>query len=219
MENCARRPIVILYAILLVSQYGCRTSKITEVESNKHRVVHELKDSTMTVINSLLEPLSLFNECGYLNLKSKDLCSFNLNNMAYLKCVRSKKENLKLYSDVMSQITKEVDFNDLCYIRYIWQIEDLNDPTSFATAIELLKHDWQPEGELLSVYYAPVYQYANDLLILPHIKYIDGKPWFEYFEKDEMRLLMYHEEINFMNYYYQIKDLWESGRITLTSEE
>lgn len=218
MENYAWRKTVVLQAIVLIGLLGCRTSRTTGGENDKHQNDHGLKDSTMTRINSLLEPLSGFDECGTVNLTSKDLCSFNLNNMEYLKCVRSKRENLELYSDVMSQITKEVKFDNLCYIRYIWHIKSLNDPKSFTTAVELLKNDWQPEYDPnASIYYGPVNEYAHNFLIEPHIKSIDGKTYQEYINEDAAN--RHFHVISTEEYYQQIKDLWESGRIVLNSEQ
>jgi len=214
MENYARWKIVFFVVIVFMLLQGCSTSRNQPIPSKEVDGVNV--DSAMILANNLIKSLEI-NGCGKGYSQSEDLCDFNHHNLSFLKCVRSKEEYKELYAEVMSQITRKIKYDNTCYVRYFWHIEELDDPVTFSTSIELLQNNYAPAFDPdASISYAPVNEYVNNHLITPHIKYIDGKQLGEYWVQNPN---LYFGIADSYTYYKNIKDLWESGRITLTSQE
>jgi len=220
MENNAQGKLVTLtaYIFFLIIVGGCVTKNVIKPKSRTKSATIETGYPNMNLINSKLVQLDTLG-CGKVNTSCEWLGQVLVSNGELFDCLKKNEETAQMLRKVLCEITPLVDFEaNLHFVNFISEIKDYGDPDFFALYVELLKNDWHPGYDLnASIHYAPVNEYVNNFLIEPHIKSIDGKTYQEYINEDAAN--RHFHVISTEEYYQQIKELWESGRITLTSEE
>jgi len=220
MERNAQVKLItlIVYIFSLVITGGCGPKKAIKPNSSKETETIQIAEPAAKTTKDALSKLNS-KECGDINLNSNYRGNIISVNLETFQCLKKSQALSPHYKNVFRDVFFSQNFEtSVDYIYFLPFINEFNDEYTFQNSIELLQYNYKPESSDGCSTYAPVFEYVNDQLIMPHIKLIDGKPPQEYFEKDQMRYLFNQRYIDHMNYYHQMKDLWESGRITLTSE-
>ena len=201
--------LLALCLTIFLLETGCLSTK--DIGSAPETTSDEGKKSLnkrLAFINSQLGRLDSL-ECGPTYANHLSVGKIIGSNLESLQCFSKMEPIDSTYLEVITRIFLAQDFeSNTDYVNLLPYVRSVQHSKFFSDCIELLQFDYSPSRESGHIVFYPVCEYINSQLIMPNVKYIDGRPPVVYFNEKPMRYLHDHKYVDHMNYYRQMKDLW-----------